>query len=83
MYNAITTLIMCGNFVLLTFGAFWFWPRLVGTLVNFFIGCCHCSAISMMMAGVMGPHGRICGYNLAPSTYLGDEKFDEDGMTYQ
>ena len=83
-YNAIWILIMGVNFIFLSMGAFWFWPRLIGTWLNCCFGCCHCSAISYLVVGVMGPYGRICSYNVSTSTYLGDiQQWDEDGMTYQ
>lgn len=75
-YNAVWMCIMGCNFILLTFGAKWFWPRLIGTWLNMAFGCCHCSGIGLLMAGVTGPFGVICGYNKSTSTYEGDFKWD-------
>ena len=76
MYNAVWVLIMGINFIMLAIGAFWFWPRYVGTVLNCCFGCCHCSAIMWMLSGVLGPAGRICSFNISTSTYQGDYEWD-------
>ena len=81
-YNAAWAIIMGLNFILMTIGAFWFWPRFIGTWCNCCLGCCHISGISFMLAGATNPMGRICSYNKSTVEYKGDYEWDYDGMSY-
>jgi len=71
------------NFILMTIGAFWFWPRFIGTWCNCCLGCCHITGISFMLAGATNPMGRYCAFNKSTVEYKGDYEWDFDGMTYQ
>ena len=82
-YNAAWAIIMACNFVLMTIGAFWFWPRYIGTICNCCLGCCHISGIGFMLAGALNPYPRICSFNKSTAEYKGDYEWDYDGMTYQ
>ena len=82
-WNAAWCIIMAINFVVLAFGAFYFWPRLIGTVCNSCcLCCCHFIGLIFMLVGVGNPFARICQYNKATSTYAGDYKWDWEGRTY-
>lgn len=61
------------NFVLLTFGAYYWWPRFIGSIMNFALCNCHLVGVILMIVGVTNPYARMCQYNKATSTY--DEKY--------
>lgn len=82
-WNAAWCIIMAINFLVLTFGACFFWPRYIGTVCNWFLCICHLVGFIVMILGAAAPMGRICSYNKGTSTYDGDYKFVWDGMTYQ
>ena len=81
---------MAANFVFLAFGGFWWYPRLIGSCLNFFCACCcHFAAILSLFGGNLGPAGKLCSFNIVSSTYEGDGKSNEtngdwkDEPTYQ
>ena len=60
------------NFILMAIGAFWFYPRFIGTILNFCCACCFgLSAWSAALAAAVNPIGRWCSMNVAPTTYEG------------
>ena len=63
-------------------GAFYYTPRLIGTIFNFCYGCCHLSAFVTGLSYRMNPYGKFCAVNIAPVNYEGDYRWS-DGMTYQ
>ena len=72
-YNGTVLLVMAANFVLMTFGAFFFYPRVIGTLCNCCCACfCHFGAWTMALAYRYNPIGVYCSINVAPNHYLGD-----------
>lgn len=75
--------IMGVNFLVMTFGAWFWWPRYIGCIMN----CClaNCTLIGgiVSIVAVGRPYGRICSYNRSTSTYKGDYEWDFDGMTYE
>ena len=81
-YNAAWAIIMGANFILLTFGAYWFWPRYIGSILNCCFGIFHISGVSMMFAGVMNPAPQLCALNKSTVAYKGDYEWDYDGITY-
>ena len=70
------------NFILLSVGAFYFYPRLIGTFCNFCLGCCHLSAFSMALAARYSPAGAICAVNISSNQYEGDGQFNDE-WTYK
>ena len=73
---------MAGNFVLMTVGAFYFYPRLIGTFFNCCYACCHLVAWVLTLAARFNPLGRNCVLNVAPIQYEGDGKWN-DLSTYK
>ena len=57
------------NFILMAIGAFWFYPRYVGTVINGCYGCCHCCAWIMALSSRFNPLGDMCSINVAPNKY--------------
>ena len=74
---------MAVNFIVLTIGAFWFWPRFIGTICNCFLSCCHGIGVGFLFAGALNPYPRICSYNKSTSSYEGDYEWNYEGMTYE
>jgi len=81
LFNGLCLIITAMNFLVLTCGAFYFYPRYFGTLCNFCYSCCHCSAWLACMTMRFNPIGALCAANVAPSTYK-DGKWD-DSTTYK
>ena len=72
------------NFVLMAVGGFFYYPRLIGTIINCCLACpCHFTAFVMMFVRRNNPIGDLCSYNEAPSTYEGDGQWDIGGDTYE
>jgi len=71
------------NFLVMTFGTWFWWPRYIGCIMN----CClaNCTLIGgiVSIVAVGRPYGRICSYNRSTSTYKGDYEWDFDGRTYE
>ena len=54
-------------------GGFWWYPRLIGTVINAFCACCcHFSAVVMLFVARFGPAGKLCSLNRAADTYDGN-----------
>ena len=81
-FNATVLCLSAANFIVMAIGGFFFWPRYVGTWINFCYACCHCSACSMGLAVSYGPIGLLCKTNVAGNNYEGDGKFN-DSTTYK
>ena len=81
-FNGSLMIIQAINFVVLTVGAFWFYPRLCATVCNCCLGCCHFYGIVAALNGSLSPYGVMCGYNIAPVDYKGNLEFDVGGTTY-
>jgi len=77
---------MALNFVLMTFGAFYFYPRLIGTFLNCCFSCCHFAAWITALAVRFSPIGNMCGLNISGNQYEvlpdGTIKFN-DSWTYK
>ena len=71
-FNAACLIITAINFVVMTFGACYFYPRYLGTMFNFCYACCHCAAFSMAIGVRFNPLGIWCSYNVAPVKYDAD-----------
>ena len=81
--NAYVMMLQSANFVFLTFGAFFFWPRYFGTICNCCCACfAHLTAIITAMMGRWGAAGDNCAMNIAPVKYK-DSEFDSTGRTYE
>lgn len=63
--NAWFMLIHCANFVLLAIGGFWFYPRVIGTFLNWLMSLCHVGVIIFTLFGRYNPFGNWCSYNIA------------------
>ena len=81
-FNSSVLGISAGNFIIMTLGACFFWPRFVGTWINFCYACCHCSAFATAIAVAFGPLGARCKTNIIGNEYEGNYKFN-DSMTYK
>jgi len=62
--NAWFMLIHCANFVLLAIGGFWFYPRVIGTFLNWLMSLCHVGVIAFTLFGRYNPFGNWCSYNI-------------------
>ena len=84
-FNAAIMFLQAANFVVLAIGGFWWYPRVVGTILNFLCACCfHFTAIVMLFGGRLSPPGDLCSYNIVTSTYnSSDKEWDPDGYTYE
>ena len=59
-WNSIVLLLSAANFIVLTFGAFYLHARIIGTWLNFFYACLHCTACTMAISVAYSPLGRHC-----------------------
>jgi len=86
-FNASVLFVTMVNFIILSFGGFFFCPRYFGTFFNLCYACCHCMACGAAIGVVANPLGRICAINIAPSTLEDgdwrDRKNWSDVTTYQ
>jgi len=81
-FNGVMLFFQACNFLLMTFGAYWFYPRLIGTFVNCCYGCCHLAAWTMAVGVFGSPLGQSCVINVQPNQYEGKEIFN-DSMTWK
>jgi len=51
------------NFVLMSFGGFWFYPRVIGTFINWFLSFCHVGVIVFTLFRRYNAFGVWCSYN--------------------
>ena len=79
-YNIVVLTMTCINFLVLTCGAFYWTPRMIGTVINCCCGCCNFFAFTGAIGYRFNPAGAICAVNIAPSTY-GNGKWS-DSTTY-
>ena len=72
------------NELVLAVGAFYFYPRIIGTLLNacIFSIVMICS-ITATFRGVHDVFGRYCAMNVAPVEHEGGHDFKIDGRTYK
>ena len=82
-FNAIMLILMALNFALMTIGAFYFYPRLIGTFLNCCYGCCHFAAWVLTLAVRFNPPGRYCAINIASNQYEGNLRWTPDSWTYK
>lgn len=66
-FNGIILFIQGVNFVVMTFGAYWWTPRVIGTLCNLCLGCCHCLAFTSALSAAYGVMGSWCVVNISPN----------------
>lgn len=76
-FNGSLMIIQAFNFIALTIGAFWFYPRFFGTICNCCLGCCHFYGIVAALNGAVGPYGIWCGMNVGPVEYKGNQKLND------
>mmetsp|Transcript_1453 Transcript_1453/g.2101 ORF Transcript_1453/g.2101 Transcript_1453/m.2101 type:complete len:155 (+) Transcript_1453:213-677(+) len=81
-FNATVLFLSAINFIGMAVGGCFWWPRMYGAYINFCYACCHCSAFSFALGVRFNPVGNLCVFNIAPSEYKGEGKWD-DTMTYQ
>ena len=77
-FNASIMIIQGINFIVLSIGAFYFYPRLIGTFCNFCLGCCHLSAFSVALSTRYSAPGAICAINISPNQYDEDKGWDDE-----
>ena len=82
-WNASWCIITACNFIALAVGAFFWWPRFIATLLNYFLCGFHLSGVIFMVAGANNTFAQICNYNLSTSTYEGNYKWSWEGVTYE
>ena len=68
-FNAFIMITQGLNFILLAVGAYWFYPRCIGTFCNLFLGCCHFGAWIACLATRYSPPGELCAVNVSPNQY--------------
>lgn len=66
-FNMLIMFAQSANFIILATGAFYFYPRMIGTYCNFLLGSCHALALIVSFYLYKTPWSRWCGYNLAPN----------------
>jgi len=81
-FNAAMLILMSLNFITMTIGAFWYYPRLIGTFCNCCCGCCHFAAFTVALAYRTNPLGAYCSANVAGIQYEGNGKYN-DSWTYK
>ena len=54
-FNAYILMVQMANYLLLMLGAFWFWPRCIGTICNCCCGCCHLLGILSIFGSRFSP----------------------------
>jgi len=79
--NAALMLLQSLNFILLAVGGYWFYPRLIGTFVNWVLGFCHLCIIGFTLYARFSPFGRWCSYNTAGNNGFAIETYDK--LQYQ
>ena len=80
-FNALVLAMNAINLIVMIYGAFYWTPRLYGTLCNFCCACCHFFAIFSTFSYRYGAYGYKCAANKSPSTYEGNGKWS-DSTTY-
>ena len=76
-------LMFCGtNFIFMVFGSYYFYPRLVGSLLNFILSGWHYLAVLVMLTRRFDAFGKLCRANIAPSTYTAEGEWS-DATTYR
>ena len=82
-WNASWCMIMGVNFFIFAFGACFWWPRVLATLLNYILYFCHLAGVTLILVGVYNPFARVCQYNMATSTYKGEYRWEWTGATYK
>ena len=81
--NGIIMLFMAFNFVLMSVGGFYFYPRCIGTWINAFCACCcHSTVVGLALSGRWRAYGNYCSFNIMPSQYDGNYLPVVDGYSY-
>jgi len=70
------------NFILMTLGAAYWWPRIIGCGCNCILSLLNIVSIIFMLGGATSTFGQICFYNQMTSTYNGDYVWSAEGATY-
>ena len=71
--NGLIMIFQVQVFVLLAFGSYCFWPRVIGSsLTCCSAWCCNLPIILVLWSARLNPAGELCSHNLAPSSYNGD-----------
>ena len=81
-FNAVILLISFFNFCLLMVGAFWFYPRIIGTIFNCCIGVCHLAAWVFALSVRYSALGRACVLNVEGNQYEGNSVWN-DSMDFK
>ena len=83
-FNGSIMIIQAINFIAMACGAYYWWPRLLGTLCNCCLSCVHLSAWIVIFSARFSPLGNYCAINIAPIQLKGDTMDDfDDEWTYQ
>jgi len=72
-FNGAMLILQAFNFIMMAVGAFWFYPRLIGTFVNCCFGCCHLAAWAFALSVYANPLGQSCMLNIIGNQYGGKE----------
>ena len=82
-FNAITMIAQSLNFMLMTCGSWWFWPRVLGTFMSWVLGLASLFAVYLSFESYQRDYTDFCKYNIAVSEYDDNSKFESDGYTYK
>lgn len=81
-FNAFIMITQGMNFILLAVGAYWFYPRCIGTFCNLCLGCCHLGAWIACLAARYSPPGELCAVNISPNQLENGGTWSDD-WTYK
>lgn len=70
------------NFIVLAIGGYWFYPRLIGTFMNWVLGFCHFCVIIFSLYARFSPFGRWCSYNVAGNNGSAIESYENLQQVY-
>ena len=82
-WNMAWCIVMGLNFIVLTVGSCYWWPRFIGTICLYLLSSCHMAGWIFMIIGVTNPYARMCRYNKATSSYAEEYKWYWNRMTYE
>jgi len=84
--NGSTLLLIAMNMILMIFGAFRFWPRMIGACCNCLLSCIHLAAIITTAVFRFRLQGKLCALSLLPTkidremNLSFDRTFETDGQ---
>ena len=80
--NGFTLLLLALDMIFVVFGAFYFWPRVLGACFNCLLSCAHFGAIITTAVFRFRTQGKLCSLSLRPSRVDSDLNF-KDGHTFE